>query len=62
MFSFVLRNAVVVLMHFFTCEEDFLKFIVVKLRERYEGWFTKKPRGYICSTGATLLSEVKEVS
>ena len=54
-----------VLVQFFTCEEDFLKFIVVKLREHYEGWLKKKLRGYInyiLSTGGTPLSAVKEVS
>ena len=64
MFSFVLRNAVYFLLPYFTFEDDFMKFIVVKLKECYDHLFKKKPRGYInrLSIEGTLLGAVQEVS
>jgi len=64
MFSFVLRNALYVLLPYFTFEDDFMKFIVVKLKECYDHLLKKKPRGYIkgLSIEGTLLGAVQEVS
>jgi len=63
-FSFVLRDAVHVLQPFFTFEEDFMKYIVVKLRERYEGWFKEKQQGYLnkLSVSGQQVDAVKDVS
>jgi len=64
MFSFVLRNAIYFLLPYFTFEDDFMKFIVVKLKECYDHLLKKKPRGYIkgLSIEGTLLGAVQEVS
>ena len=58
------RNAIDVLIDVFTFKEDFVEFIAIKLRECYQSWFRKKPRGYInrLSVDGTLLGAVKEVS
>lgn len=41
-----------------------MKYIVVKLRERYEGWFKKKQQGYLnkLSVSGQQLDAVKDVS
>ena len=61
---FVLRNAVDVLQRFFTSEEEFMELIVVKLRECYDGWLSKKPQGCFNSLSSfgTKLEAVKKVS
>jgi len=58
------RNAVYFLLPYFTFEDDFMKFIVVKLKECYDHLLKKKPRGYIkgLSIEGTLLGAVQEVS
>lgn len=52
------------LLPFFTFENDFENYVVVKLRENYEVFLKKKPRGYFnaLSSGGTRLGVVKEVS
>ena len=49
---------------FFTNEENFAKFVVIKLREFYEVRFMKRTRGYVnsLSSSGTRLGAVKEVS
>jgi len=51
-----------VLLHFFTFENDFVRFIATKLRESYQDWLKKKPQGYINSLSSvgTQLGAVKE--
>lgn len=61
---YTLRNAVYVFLPFFTHEKNFSKFVVIKLREWYEVWFTQKTRGYLnfLSSDGTRLGAVKDVS
>ena len=47
---------------FFTNEENFAKFVVIKLREFYEFRFTKKTSVNSLSSNGTRLNAVKEVS
>ena len=60
----ILRTAIRVFLPFFTFENDFKNYVVVKLRENYEVVLKKKPRGYlnVLSSEGTRLGAIKEVS
>ena len=60
----ILRTAIRVFLPFFTFENDFENYVVVKLRKKYEVVLKNKPRSCLnaLSSNGTWLGAIKEVS